>query len=182
MNLRRHIRNVHKVQLLSAIPNNMQAKIKCSNCMETFQTTVDMYIHSKVHDSENLETVDGQNLFCNQCKIDLKTVSEFINHMMTVHNATNEKEIRLFQCRWCGVRCKTILGVYSHVRGAHRYYERSSVISSEELSNMSLDKPKEYLCGACGNVLRTKTSYNQHMAIHANDKPFTCNVCSAKFM
>lgn len=37
---------------------------------------------------------------------------------------------------------------------------------------------KSYICGECGKAYRTANNLNSHMAVHSDERPFVCGVCS----
>lgn len=144
-----------------------------------------MYEHSKVHEPESVETIDGLNLNCDECKIDLKSYDLFVAHMQTCHNFVNEKDVRPFRCRWCGERSKKLVGLYSHVRLIHKCDEglQDDVVPSDMLNRTRVPKSNasKFLCMVCGKVLSSLSAYNNHMVVHSGVKSFSCDYCPAKF-
>lgn len=142
-----------------------------------------MYEHSKVHDTSNFETPNGFNLHCDECIIDLRSYDNFVAHMKEMHGILDEKDIKPVRCRWCLERCKSMQGLYSHIRLVHKCEGsvQNSVATSDMISKTPNEKASTFLCTVCGKVLGSQTAYKNHMAIHSDAKPFACDVCPATF-
>lgn len=179
-NLWHHIKKVHGTGNKSAKVEN--TNIQCVDCKSIFNGPIDLYMHSKEHEKTIKETSEGYNLYCDHCCIDLETVARFTEHAMQEHSVYNRKDIKLFRCRWCGHRCKSVLGLYSHIRFNHKFAGNMPLITSDMLNKSKLEKSDTMLCNVCGKLLRRGISYKQHVAIHMNDRKFQCDLCPAKFM
>lgn len=142
-----------------------------------------MYEHSKVHETNCNERGDGYNLNCDECNIDLETFDNFIAHMKDTHGIVNQKDIKPVRCRWCGERCRNLLGLCSHIRASHKceVISMDAVATSDMINKTPLEKPSSFLCTVCGRELKSQQSYKQHMTIHSDSKPLSCDICSAKF-
>lgn len=169
-NLQLHIRKVHGTNKRAAGPQ--KATINCGDCGSLFNGPIDLYLHSREHEKTSIETSEGYNLNCDNCRIDLRTVAKYMEHAKQVHGMISKKNVKLFRCRWCGHRCKSMLGLYSHIRFNHNPLKESK----------KLPKCDTVRCNVCGKVLRQGISYKQHVAIHENDRKFQCDLCPAKFM
>lgn len=142
-----------------------------------------MYDHSKIHDTKSMERDDGYNMSCDDCNIDLETYDNLVSHMLDTHGIVNKKDIRPVRCRWCGERCKTIQGLYTHIRFVHKCEGGlpGAVVTLDMINMTPIEKSSSFLCTVCGKALGSQNSYTNHMAIHLGDKPFSCDVCQATF-
>lgn len=142
-----------------------------------------MYEHSKIHGSNLNEREDGYDLHCDDCHIDLATFDKFAGHMRDNHGVENEKDLRPVRCRWCGERCKSLIGLSCHIRFAHTCDGDTfdSVYSSDMIKMTPIGKQSAFLCNVCGRELSCERAYHNHMAIHTGDKTFACDICSATF-
>lgn len=142
-----------------------------------------MYEHSKIHDTNTKDRDDGYNLNCDICNIDLVVYDAFASHMRETHDLANKKDIKPVRCRWCGERCKSLQGLYTHIRLVHKCEGGilNTVATSDMINMMPLEKATSFLCTICGKVLGSSISYKNHMTVHSGVKPFSCDVCAATF-
>lgn len=178
-NLRRHIRNVHEGQEEA---KHNYTRIKCVACDKLFWGSIEMYEHSKIHDLSSTETSNGFNLNCDECNINLETYEKLVSHMKAQHAIVDEKDVKPVRCRWCGERCKSLQGLYSHIRLVHKCENiaQTTVITSDMIPRTPIEKTS-FLCTVCGKVLGSQTAYRNHMVIHSDVKPFRCDICPATF-
>lgn len=159
--------------------------IKCTDCTEAFPNAIDMYEHSKIHNTNCKETADGYNLECDECHVTLGSVEEFGGHMRGIHNALSEEPVRPIKCHLCGERFAREQGLYMHVRFARHFNEDPAAVrirsSTGPKSTTPKVKAKSYLCTICGKLLGNYLSFQTHLRIHSNSKPFKCDVCAASF-
>lgn len=177
--LLQHIKRVHEAP--NTAGKSHKTNIQCIECKELFNGSIDLYMHSKIHEKISHETPEGYNLHCDECAIDLKTVTKYTEHVMRQHNI-KKNDVKLVRCHWCGHRCKNTIGLFSHIRYNHKYDGAVELITSDLVSKSKVIKCDTMLCNVCGKVLRRGISYKQHMAIHANDRKFACDLCPATFM
>lgn len=180
-NLRRHIRNVHENMLNG---DKKYPTIKCTECDRQFWGSLEMYEHSKIHDKNSHERNDGYNLWCDACHIDMETFDNYAAHMKTVHDVTNDRHIKPVRCRWCGERCRTLQGLYTHIRLVHTCDKNlpNNLMATSDMINMApVEKTNTFLCTVCGKVLSSRISYRNHMVVHSGVKKFVCDICSARF-
>lgn len=178
-NLRRHIRNVHE----NLGKEEKYPAIKCSECDVIVWGPLEMYEHLKVHEPNCRERDDGYNLCCDTCNIDLKSYNNFIAHMKEHHGLVNEKELKPVRCRWCGERCKSLQGLFTHIRLVHKCESNiENTVATSDMINMApIEKSTSFLCTVCGKVLSSQISYKNHMTVHSGEKPFVCDSCPARF-
>lgn len=155
--------------------------IQCTHCMEYFPNVIDLYEHSKMHDSLNNETVDGYNLECEDCSLALSSLNEYSQHVKDSHTERNDTRFRPIKCRWCGERFARIQGLYSHIRYSHDSYRSSIDGFKENQYGSTSTKHNSCLCTICGKFLSSVMALNTHQFIHTNEKNFKCNICSATF-
>lgn len=180
-NIGRHIRTAHQGQI--AATTTKYPSIKCTDCDSVFCGPLEYYEHSKVHDQHVVERTDGYNLNCDTCQIDLVSFDNFHQHMHDQHGIVNRRDVKPVKCRWCGERCRNLLGLCTHIRIVHKLDGRvGDTVPSDMLNMAARDKATTYLCMVCGKILRSQSSYNHHMAIHVGVKQFVCDICQAKFM
>lgn len=161
---------------------NKYPTIKCTDCNGVFCGPLEYYEHSKIHDAHSRERNDGYNLVCDNCDIDLETFDHFHQHMRDQHGITDKKDIRPVRCRWCGERCRNLLGLCTHIRIVHKFEGNGDdAIPSDMINKLARGRGSTFLCMVCGKVLRSQSSYTHHMAAHAGEKQFTCDLCDAKF-
>lgn len=179
-NLRRHIRTIHENHTKD---DNKNPTIKCTECDGLFLGTIELYEHSKVHDKINYETDNGFNLNCDECRIDLETYENYVDHLRMKHSIADEKDIKPVRCRWCWERYKNMQGLYSHIRLVHKCdgVSHDAIVPSDMIIKMTIERYSTFLCTICGKVLGSKTAHSNHMLIHSDAKPFACDLCSAKF-
>lgn len=142
-----------------------------------------MYEHSKSHDKNTHERDDGYNLWCDTCNIDMETFDNYAVHMKEVHSVDNDRQIKPVRCRWCGERCRTLQGLYTHIRLVHKCESSvPNLMATSDMINMApIGKSTTFLCTVCGKVLSSQMSYKNHMVVHSGEKKFVCDVCPAKF-
>lgn len=178
-NLGRHIRTSHQNQMTD---RNRYPTIKCTECNSIFCGPLEYYEHSKIHDSYSRDRDDGYNLVCDDCDINLESFDNFDKHMRVEHGITDKKDMRPVRCRWCGERCRNLLGLCTHIRIVHKFEGNGDdTIPSDMINKSAKGRGSTYLCMVCGKVLRSQSSYNHHMAAHSGEKQFSCDLCHAKF-
>lgn len=165
------------------LKTNKYPSIKCTECDSIFHGQLEVYEHSKIHDKNHKEREDGYNLHCDDCNVDLQSFDNFYLHMKDHHDITNKRDIKPVKCRWCGERCRNLLGLCTHIRIIHRFDGAATeAISSDIISKATKGKGSTFLCMICGKELQSQSSYTHHMTVHAGIKLYNCDICEAKFM
>ncbi|CRK92399.1 CLUMA_CG005961, isoform A [Clunio marinus] len=113
------------------------------------------------------------------------------------HYADEHPTVRdIYPCIECGYYAQSFTQLKSHF---HTHKSSESSDSSDDEPSQKKKKlfskygknddsrmkdrkhGKTYACPKCNRVLLTKQGWDYHQLVHANSKPFACNICDASF-
>ncbi|XP_056631463.1 zinc finger protein 431-like [Diorhabda sublineata] len=189
--------------------NEVPEPVNCKQCGQTFQTHIDLGMHSICHSKDNLYT-------CHMCDFSKDKKSVFKNHIRSHDLWKCEKCGKIFKIKRCAykhskthnaksfVQCeicgKDVRNVYldTHKKLVHadekniqiykchlcdKAYKNSTALKGHYSYNH-----KEYgvdtsvICDICGMRLSCKGKLGQHLRTHTGDRPFPCTICPRKFI
>ncbi|KAK6173637.1 hypothetical protein SNE40_017052 [Patella caerulea] len=159
----------------------------CQDCGKFFKSEQTLKKHKKLH-------IERQKLTCLKCDRKFADKATLSLHKRTSHVVKDKKcsqcgkcfqynnqllehmgahlEQKRFMCASCGESFKTKLGLQGHNISHHKTSVKES---SRQI----------YVCEICGNLLRAKTAYEDHMNIHAeNPIQYQCQFreCNKTFL
>ncbi|XP_050416426.2 uncharacterized protein LOC126830168 [Patella vulgata] len=166
---------------------SISGSLFCQDCGKFFKSEQTLKKHKKLH-------IERQQLTCLKCDRKFADKAALSLHKRTSHVVKDKKcsqcgkcfqynnqllehmdahlEGKRFMCASCGESFKTKLGLQGHKISHHK-------ISVKESSRQI------YVCEICGNLLRAKTAYEDHMNIHAeNPIQYQCQFreCNKTFL
>ncbi|XP_041968022.1 uncharacterized protein LOC121725233 [Aricia agestis] len=120
----------------------------CVICNKYFTTKWNLKLHRWTHMSRSAKPYK-----CTLCKGAFIRQSEYISHM----NA--HKSVRPYTCNYCGCQFIRKTNCQRHVR-------------EHEMA-------KKYVCKVpeCGKSFHRSYYLSEHMKVHSNSRPFSCNIC-----
>ncbi len=154
---------------------------QCSNCSQTFWKKGSC----EKHEVKCTRGRRGKKGVCSQCGAHFESAEGLIVHEKWVHS--NE----LFHCPECPKIFKNPLRLSRHREDVHRDPEKSTMVMCDKcplgfrntryLNRHKLDvHPKQlFPCtfGGCDKVFKRKFTMEQHLNIHLNIKPLSCDYC-----
>lgn len=169
-NLSRHIRSYHNKEVLhfcdvcnkgfyeSALLkihmtiHSESRPYNCDICAKTFKTQKHLDLHKKTH-------LDGEhkpkNIPCQYCEKLFCSMKEYDIHLQEHPEHTDS-----FQCNVCNRKFALEARLKLHAKIHIRPFK---------------------ICQICGKSLASLASFNTHMRIHTNEKPFKCSMCPKQY-
>lgn len=172
-NVQRHMKRVH--------PEGKQeqpAIFTCDLCPQSFQIVVQLYEHYKTHDETCEETVEGFNLNCDDCAVQLRTYEEYAKHVIEAHQ---HEKVKPYKCRLCEARHGTRVALYMHINCHFVVTSETDETVIVKAPNRKRVAQQRCLCPVCGNDFCTRQILKQHMLIHIGLKPYACDFCDKFF-
>lgn len=160
-NIQRHLKKQHADDNSDKIP-----QFTCDTCSESFYRAVELYEHSKEHDSNCNETDTGYNLVCDVCEIKCETYEAYARHMIDNHNQTR---IQPYKCRICSVRNGSKTGLYMHIN-CHYSNLLTSIATHTTLKiEPSPKNEKPFPCTYCDHRFRNARRLEEHTRVHTGN-------------
>lgn len=163
----KHIKYGHKEKQLKT------TLYECSQC--SYKTIKMLFFvrHMNKHgikvDSNTQKEDSKINLKCELCSYEAKRIEHINRHVDTVHS-----EERKFLCQVCGIGFKRNDALKQH------YIIHSNFSDTGDSEQIGLSSTI-YKCEKCDKICRSKSSLNEHILIHENQKTFKCEHCEKCF-
>ncbi|KAK6185818.1 hypothetical protein SNE40_007966 [Patella caerulea] len=157
-----------------------QIEYVCDECGDSFNSSKELYIHSKTAHGDN-----SGNYQCSSCSLNFENLYYFQDHMLEHH-----KEDEKCKCQMCGNEFLKWKDLKDHLMTAHRKYftcQQCKVSFSDQQSlkeHIALhghEKPDAYECDMCDKIFTSSKTYNAHRRSHIDVKPYVCHICQSAF-
>lgn len=158
----------------------LKSSYRCFYCYEVFQEPKDLKSHQDIHINDDTKLkcmdnywdttvhVDISSISCKLCPTTLSELYELIDHLITAHNITFNKDIGScmnpyklhnisVQCAFCSQDYRTFGHLLLHMNNEHKGYS-------------------QLLCDVCGRHCRNKNHLREHKKEHVN-RTVTCSIC-----
>lgn len=117
--------------------------------------------------------LDVSELHCKRCSMSMRSFHEFLDHLIKTHNDIFEKELVQFflpfklsdegmSCNYCGLHFKFFGTLLTHTHSCR-------------------DRPKTFICEACGEGFICKTKLISHLKIKHSGMQRHCSKCKIAF-
>lgn len=154
---------------------NYNLSLPCTYCSETFPSAQKMYIHRKIHLTNNL--------YCSLCDKKFTTEAGLKYHLKGHNN------IQDYKCPYCEKKFTASTNLSTHIKARHtldkpfsctlcdRQFSTKGHLQKHGLSH----EEKKCLCTVCGKGFYQNSHLTHHMWIHKGIKPFQCEFCKSGF-
>ncbi|XP_076986766.1 uncharacterized protein LOC143658560 [Tamandua tetradactyla] len=153
-----------------------KAHFKCKECGKTFNQTLHLIEHERIHTGEKPHK-------CDECGKSFRHSSYFFTHYR-IH--TGE---RPYKCKECGKAFNSSSTLSSHYRihtgekpfkcdECGKTFKQSTKLTRHRRVHTG-EKP--YQCSECDKSFGRSSSLTEHKRIHTGEKPYHCKVCGKAF-
>ena len=129
----------------------------CSECGKEFATASGLAGHMKYHHFEDSQKF--KRVMCTICGKEYHHSGSLKEHIAAVHGTE-----RPFKCSHCDK-------AFPHKKGLRRHM----------LDIHMPDDQKKFQCNICFKGFNTTRKYDDHMNVHTNAKPYSCDHCGAAY-
>lgn len=192
----------------------LKSSYRCFYCYEIFQEPAELKSHQLVHVGDEIKVqamsnywepvvyVDVTNIACKLCPEPITDLYELIDHLITKHNVTYNKDIGIcmtafkldeisVKCLICNATFRTFGPLIAHTNKDHKgssailcdicgqHFKDAQLLRNHVKSIHELMR-STVLCAECGKKFDSRSKLNTHER-HHHDKKFKCLVCPEKF-
>lgn len=112
---------------------------------------------------------------CEHCEYKTRLKVNIRNHMV---KHTKQKP---FTCDVCDAQFSWNSALYVHKKNQHGNSVRPLTLRDFVLSEMAVEEEKRYKCEHCEYTTHIRSRMKNHMVVHTNEQPYTCEICDKKF-
>lgn len=123
-----------------------------------------------------------RTISCDHCQAELKNEQNLKRHVSVVHGVRQP-----FGCPQCSASFSSRGSLKIHQQSVHGMQDTTSYLAGDTSNRRIRNGPtkkieKTYSCPLCPDTFKWKGNLKRHrQLVHEKIKPFTCNICKAKF-
>ncbi|CAH2083738.1 unnamed protein product [Euphydryas editha] len=160
---------------------------RCEICNRNYMSFDALTNHNKIHHVLSRT----EESYCVECNIQFDNITKYTVHLKT---SVKHKTYPGVPCPVCNKVYQKKCYMTNHYRHVHlkktphycdkcsRYFLNSYRLRlHKERTHDKIPPAKDKMCSHCGRGFATNRILNNHIRTHTGERPFECDICSAKF-